>query len=106
MLEQFHRTLKTVIAKLDDPTQWKQVLDLALFACRDTPHAATGHSPFELLFGWEVKGPDSLYREVWTQSKKTPVNVISYLAISHTREEISCLNQSIHIRKESEQFSI
>lgn len=79
MIERFHRTLKTVISKLKDPSQWATALPMALFTARDTPHTATGFSPFQLLFGHTVNGPAAALHRTWTGNKKTPVKVSQYL---------------------------
>jgi hypothetical protein len=79
MLERWHRVFKTIVSKLTDEKRWKQVLPLALFASRDSPHASTGLTPFEILFGWDVRGPNSILRELWTTPKRAPANVLRYL---------------------------
>ena len=39
---------------------WDEFLPYACFAYRDAVHSATGYSPFQLLFGRDVRGPLSL----------------------------------------------
>lgn len=90
MLERWHRVLKTIITKTcQEDKQWEDVLPVALFACRDAPHAATGLSPFEILFGWQVRGPTSILKEIWTTPKRTPASVVAYLEKLRTRMELT-----------------
>ena len=75
MIERFHATLKSMIRKLcTQPKEWDKWLPYVCFAFKDSPHTATGFSPFELLFGRNVRGPLTLLKEQWT----TPHN-LSYL---------------------------
>ena len=68
LVERFNGTLKNMLRKLttDRPKDWNKHLPALLFAYRDAPHAATGLSPFELIFGHNVRGPLSLVKEYWT----------------------------------------
>lgn len=68
-----------MVSKLEHPEHWEKTLPMPLFAARDAPHSSTGFTPFELLFGWEVRGPTSILQQQWTQSSKTPRTVVSYL---------------------------
>ena len=36
---------------------WDKMLPYILFAYREVPQASTGFSPFELLYGHQVRGP-------------------------------------------------
>ena len=67
LVERFNGTLKTMLRKLtaDQPRNWHKHLPALLFAYRDATHAATGFSPFELIFGHSVRGPLSLIKECW-----------------------------------------
>ncbi len=44
---------------------WDEWLPYLLFAYREVPQASTGFSPFELLYGRDVRGPLTLHRELW-----------------------------------------
>ena len=52
-----------------------------LFAYREVPQVSTGFSPFELLYGHEVRAPLSLQKETWEggQEGSETVNVVSYV---------------------------
>jgi len=55
MLERFHGTLKSMLRKTGPGAKdWDAWLPYVCFAYRDAPHAATGFSPFELMFGRQV----------------------------------------------------
>eukprot|EP00731_Ephydatia_muelleri_P007946 Em0004g284a len=43
------------------------------------PQATTGFSPFELLFGRDVRGPLDVLREQWESADKSDENVVSYV---------------------------
>ena len=58
-----------------------------LFAYREVPQASTGFSPFELLYGWDVRGPLDILRESWESSQKSDENIISY--VLSTRDKLS-----------------
>ena len=81
MLERWHRVLKRLLSKLStgDRRKWDDWLPYALFACRDTPHSATGFTPFELIFGREVRGPTAVLSQVWSARKKLPTSVVTYM---------------------------
>lgn len=63
--EGFNKCLKQMLKKISDdtPQTWDRFLQPLLFAYREVPHTSTGFSPFELLFGYEVRGPLFLIKE-------------------------------------------
>ncbi len=48
-----------------------------LFAYREVPQCSTGFSPFELLFGRQVRGPLDVLKEGWTAEKPAQCSVAS-----------------------------
>ncbi len=66
-VERFNQTLKNMLRKFvsDTGRDWDKWLPFLLFAYREVPHASTGFSPFELLYGWRVQGPLDLLRKSW-----------------------------------------
>ena len=40
-------------------------MPIALFAIRDAVNDSTGFSPFELVYGHEVRGPLRMLKETW-----------------------------------------
>ena len=65
--ERFNGTLKSLLKKMcrDRPNDWDRYVNAVLFAYREMPHASTGFSPFELLYGRKVKGPLGILRDLW-----------------------------------------
>ena len=59
LVERFNKTLKSLLHKTVSETgkDWDQLLPYLLFAYREVPQASTGFSPFELLYGRDVRGP-------------------------------------------------
>ena len=80
MLERFHGTLKSMMRKsCPNQKQWDEWLPYTLFAYRDATHAATGFSPFELLFGRQARGPLTLVKEQWTGRSNLSQSVVEYV---------------------------
>jgi len=59
LVERFNKTLKSLLRKLVDKEgrDWNRLLPYILFAYCEVPQGTTGFSPFELLYGREVRGP-------------------------------------------------
>uniref|UniRef100_A0A667YIB5 Gypsy retrotransposon integrase-like protein 1 n=1 Tax=Myripristis murdjan TaxID=586833 RepID=A0A667YIB5_9TELE len=95
LTERFNQTLKQMLRKFVNETgsDWDQWLPYLLFAYREVPQASTGFSPFELLYGHEVRGPLSLLREIWEgdQGRVGPVNIVSYVV--QMRERLERMNE-------------
>ena len=58
---------------------WDKLLPFVLFAYREVPQASTGFSPFELVYGRQVRGPLDILKETWKTSKRSTESVVSYV---------------------------
>nr|XP_054769552.1 uncharacterized protein LOC129277391 [Lytechinus pictus] len=87
-LERNHQTLKTMIRAYceDYPDDWDKGISFLLFATRDSPNESTGFSPFELVYGHEVRGPLKLIKERF-MVQDDDVNLLDY--VSKFRERLS-----------------
>ena len=47
--------------------EWNRFIPALLFAYRDTVQDSTGYSPFQLLYGHQVRGPLTLLKKLWTR---------------------------------------
>ncbi|KAK3727755.1 hypothetical protein QZH41_005220 [Actinostola sp. cb2023] len=58
-IENFHRTLKSMIkTRVDEePDRWDEHMEFCLMAYRSSVHSSTGHTPYELMFGREMRIP-------------------------------------------------
>ena len=83
--ERFHRTLKSMLRSMVDDFDgsWCECLPWVLFAYREIPVETLGFSPFELMYGYPVRGPLSLLRSTWLQSplpaSSTKRSVLQYI---------------------------
>ena len=65
-LERWHATLKGALRKYPNKdSDWDRLIKYILFACRAAPHTNTGYSPFELVFGRQLRGPLDIMHEGW-----------------------------------------
>ena len=66
-LERFHQTLKSMLRAYcyEQDKDWDKGVHLLLFAAREAVQESLAFSPFELLFGREVRGPLKLLKESW-----------------------------------------
>ncbi len=98
MVERFNQTLKAMLRKFVSETgsDWDQWLPYLLFAYREVPQASTGYSPFELLYGRQVRGPLDILKEAWEGDKpREQVNVVSY--VLRMREKMDSMAELVHI---------
>ena len=58
---------------------WDKMVPYLLFAYREVPQASTGFSPFELLYGREVRGPLDVLRDQWEARQRSDESVVSYV---------------------------
>ena len=67
LCEKINGVLKTILRRLcsERPQDWDRYLPAVLFAYREVPQESTGFSPFELLYGRDVRGPMSILKELW-----------------------------------------
>ena len=73
VLERYHGTLKNMIKKFCEEfnKDWDTGVHLVLFASRDAVQESLGFSPFELVFGHEVRGPLKLLKEKWLEDSSS-----------------------------------
>ncbi|XP_069976082.1 uncharacterized protein [Penaeus vannamei] len=66
-LERYHQTLKSMLTKYCHETgsEWDLGVPLMLYAIRCTKQESLGFSPYELLFGRDIRGPMKLLYESW-----------------------------------------
>ena len=95
LVERYNRTLKSMLKKFvaANGKDWDQWLPYLLFAYREVPQASTGFSPFELLYGRQVRGPLDLLREAWGNPRPTETNsILAYvLKMRDKMEEMASL---------------
>jgi len=66
VLQRFHYTLKIMIKSfcLEAGSEWDEVIDLLLFSVRESVQESLGFSPFQLIYGHEVRVPLKVLNEV------------------------------------------
>lgn len=90
-LERFHSTLKTMLQTycFENKKDWDEGVHLLLFATRESVQESLGFSPFELVFGHQVRGPLALLCEQWT-NRETHVNLLDYVLNFKERLNRAC----------------
>jgi len=100
LVERFNKTLKSMLRRLvsKEGKDSDRLLPYVLFAYREVPQSTTGFSPFELLYGREVREPLNI-REEWEANKKSDGSVLSHILLVRERlQEISDL-VSQHVKE-------
>ena len=67
LVERSHATLKQMLRRMcaERPKDWDRYLPALLFAVREVLQESLGFSPFELLYGRNVRRPMAILRELW-----------------------------------------
>ena len=94
LVERFNGTLKAMLRKCceEQPKQWNRFIPALLFAHRDTVQDSTGYSPFQLLYGHQVRGPLTILKELWTSNieDKEVKTTYQYVVDLRQRLEDTC----------------
>ena len=68
LVECFNKTLKKMLTRMCmERLIWDKYVDPLLFAYREVPQESLGLFPFELIYGWPVREPMQILRELWTK---------------------------------------
>uniref|UniRef100_A0A8C3P213 Gypsy retrotransposon integrase-like protein 1 n=1 Tax=Chrysemys picta bellii TaxID=8478 RepID=A0A8C3P213_CHRPI len=82
LVEKFNGTLGAMVHKFvnEHSSDWDLVLQQLLFIYRAVPHPSLGFSPFELIYGHEVKGPLQLVKQQWEGVTSSPgTNILDFV---------------------------
>ena len=112
MVERLNGVLKNMLKKvcMDNPTDWDRYIPVVLFAYREIPNDSLKFSPFELLYGRNVRGPLSILHELLSNDniednvKTTYQYVIDLRSKLQETAKIAVDNASISSRKYKEYF--
>jgi hypothetical protein len=58
---------------------WDTMLPYVLFAYWEVPQATLGFSPFELLYGRDIREPLDVLQEKWINNQAAKTDVLSYI---------------------------
>ena len=95
LVERFNQTLKSMLRKCarEEGKDWDRMIPFLLFAYREVPQESTGFSPFELLYGRDVRGPLDVLRETWVSSKKANQDILSYVLLM--RDKLAAMTEHV-----------
>ena len=71
------------------PHDWHRFLPSALFATREIPSDSLGFSPFELIYGRQVRGPLAVLEDLWSEPELTEDLVNSFRVILELRDRLA-----------------
>ncbi|GFV67513.1 retrovirus-related Pol polyprotein from transposon 297 [Trichonephila clavipes] len=80
-VERFHRTLKRLLRVLclDAGSKWDKHLTSILLALRTVSHESTGYTPSELVYGKNLRTPETLVMEHWMEPEEEGDLVTEYM---------------------------
>ena len=83
------------------PNDWDKYLPALLFAVREIPQESLGFSPFELLYGRNVRGPMKILRELWSVEETDEHARLTYQYVIDLRERLekTCKLAQDNVRK-------
>ena len=108
LVERFNGTLKSMLRRVTEekPRQWDRYIPALLFAYRDSVQESTGFSPFQLLYGRQVRGPLTILRELWTKEIDDNEIKTTYQYVVDLREKLesSCEIAREELEKNSKRY--
>ncbi|KAL3862833.1 hypothetical protein ACJMK2_008779 [Sinanodonta woodiana] len=61
------------------------MLPFLLFACREVPHEETGFAPFEMLYGWPVRGPMQILQGLFMGEEDVRNSTVEHVVEMHEK---------------------
>ena len=112
MVERFNGSLKAFLRKVsqDDIKNWDRKVSAALFAYREVPNQTTGISPFQMVYGRQMRGPLAILKQTFVNKEEEEEykNVYAYLMDLKQRlsevTEIANRNSKINKNKYKTQY--
>ena len=83
---------------------WDKELPFVLFAIRDSVQESLGYSPFELVYGYELRNPLKIAKEQWEDSGTEPETVANYVGNLQKRLESARKTAENHRSKSQEKM--
>lgn len=89
--ERYHQTLKTMIKTytVNCLGDWDVAMAFLLFAICDSMNESTGFSPFQVMYGHEVRGPLKMAKEKLLEPKEVS-GILQYVATFKDRMKTDC----------------
>ena len=90
LVERFNQTIKKMLMRMcaERPKDWDKYIDPLLFAYREAPQESLGFSPFELLYGWPVRGPMQILKQLWSKEIEDPEVRSTYQYVIELRDRL------------------
>ena len=90
MVERLNGTLKNMLKKtcMDHPEEWDRYINIVLFAYREIPNDTLKFSPFELLYGRNVRGPLAILHELVSNNTIDADLKLSYQYVIDLRDKL------------------
>ena len=109
LVERFNQTLKAMLRKtaMESGKDWDKLIPALLFAYREVPQESTGYSPFELLYGRDVRGPLDVLKHSWEGNHSIRnQKVVSYILLQ--RDKLEAMKEAVHnnLRKAQQQQKV
>ena len=109
-VERFNGVLKSSLKKMceERPRDWDRYICPLLFAYRDTPHASTGFTPFELIYGSNVRGPMTILSELWTEQydEGETKSTYQYIIDLQERLETTCQLAKEEMQRSKDKYHV
>ena len=85
LTERMVGVVKQMVVKCAKDSCWDDLLPLVMFAYRKVPQTSAGFSPFELLYGREVRGPLDVVKNAWEKPDVAPKDVVTFVLEARQR---------------------
>lgn len=74
LVERWNGTFKRMLSHIvsEHGREWDRMIPFLLWAYREVPHATTGRSPFELMYGRVPNRPLSILKRTWSGDWEVP----------------------------------
>ena len=90
LVERYNGLIKRILCKMctEQPKQWDRYLPSLMFSLREIPSSSLGYSPFELLYGRNVRGPMEILHELWSNETLNNERKSEYQYVTDLHERL------------------